>query len=63
MPRKGKGDLVDLAFSWTRAPCPYDDSAGHYVCKAGKPIGTELLRFDGRTYRLAGPRVRVELFD
>jgi hypothetical protein len=62
-PRKGKGDLFDIAFPWTRAPCPFDDAAGDYVCKAPTPIGTEVLRFDGRAYRLIGPRLRLELFD
>jgi hypothetical protein len=63
VPRKGKGDLFDLAFPWTRAPCPFDEGAGDYVCKGGKPIGTELLRFDGTTYRLAGARAHVDFFD
>lgn len=62
-PRKGKGEFFDIVLSWTRAPCPFDDAAGDYVCKAPAPIGTEILRFDGRTYRLAGAPLRLELFD
>jgi len=61
--RKGEGEFLDLTFAWTRANCPFDEGAGHYVCKDRKPIGAELLRFDGRTYRLAGARVHVDFFD
>jgi hypothetical protein len=62
-PRKGKGEFFVIVFSLTRAPCPFDYAAGDYVCKAAVPVGTEPLRFDGRTYRLAGAPLRLELFD
>lgn len=60
-PRKdGPNDVV---FAWSRAPCPFDDAAGSYVCKPGVPQGSERLRFDGKTYKLQGPRARLELLD
>ena len=54
------GGPFDLVFTWTRSLCPFDDKAGEYVCGNGKPSGTELLRFDGSSYKLSGPRAKLE---
>jgi hypothetical protein len=62
-PTRGPKPLADLRFPWRRRVCPFDPEDSPSDCPESKLIGIETLRFDGQTYRLLGPRVRVEFLD
>lgn len=59
-PLRGRTDgWPDLALAWSDTPCPFDDQAGDFTCKQGKPVGTDVYAYDGQRYVRRGARTKV----